>query len=126
MIKLQRKEQKGDRNRSRISTPREMVIPTYGNGMVSVEVKYSGTAAALERKGFVRIPDAPRAKPLAPPPINPPRAAAPVAPVHPVVVEPEDSPLADMDHDELYRLAQQRNLKGRSKMSKAELLAALS
>lgn len=36
-----------------------------------------------------------------------------------------NAPLEQRSRDELYNLAQERNIKGRSRMSKAELIAAL-
>lgn len=149
MIKLQRQERKGDRNRRHVRTPTEALVPTFRDGMVFVTTARFATARHLERQGFTRMrdePQAPAAPPAttivdieaAPPDVKPaadvgnakvdPDAIGPdrgTAARHPAPPRRPSALWADLTTRQLRALAKVRKIKGRSSMDRAQLLDAL-
>ena len=115
MITMTRKERKGDRSRSRLSMPREQIVPIYQDGMVVVTALHEASARRLERMGYRRVPAVElKVKP-----------AAPVEATKPAAVDTEPA-LHDLGVKALRKLAADKGIKGRSKMDRDQLIQALS
>ena len=110
---LERPERKGDRSRSRISTPSEVVAPTFVDGMIRVVCqKASARDVLVRRHGFAEVSSAP----------------APVAPSKPVEVEVEvevEEDPASLSYRERVSLAKSLGIEGASRMKSADLLDAI-
>ena len=120
MIKMARKERKGDRSRSRIAMPREQLVPVFQDGMVVVVVNHESSIRKLLRLGFRQVPEAElKAKPKAQ--VKPP---APAEATLPAAVDTEPA-LHDLGVKALRKLAADKGIKGRSKMDRDALIAAL-
>lgn len=131
MFKLTRKERRGDRTRSRITTPSEAVTPVYENGMITVAVSKQATATTLiKRHGFAMVRDEPavtRAKPAkpAPPPIATPKPATPEPAPEPRLEKSRAKELAEMPNTVLRVVARDLRVPGRSSLGRDELIAAI-
>lgn len=106
---LERPERKGDRSRTRISTPSEVVAPTFVDGVVRVVChKSSARDVLIRRHGFAEVSSAP----------------APVSKPVAVEVEVDEDP-ALLSYRERVALAKALGIEGASRMKSAELLAAI-
>ena len=122
MIKMTRKERKGDRSRSRIAMPSEQIVPVFQDGMVVVVAHHESSIRKLLRMGYRQVPEAElKAKPQ---PKTQTKPAAPVEATKPAAVDTEPA-LHDLCIKALRKLAAGKGIKGRSKMGRDELIAAL-